>query len=86
MKHLSLLALSIVTASACATDGGAFIDRASEVEGIYQVKSHLLNDESCSPGGTPLADQHRFAFAKRNTILGHEYLHIYSCASLDDCR
>ena len=86
MKHLSLLAVSALTASACATDDGEFIDRASEVEGIYQVKSHLLNAQSCSPGGTPFSDQHGFAFAKRNTILGHEYLHIYSCASLDDCR
>jgi hypothetical protein len=85
MKHLSLLALSILTASACATEG-EFIDRADEVEGIYQVTSHLLNDKSCSPGGTAFSDQHSFAFAKRNTIFGHEYLHIYSCASLQDCR
>ena len=85
MKHLSLIALSIFTASACASEG-EFLDRAAEVEGIYQVKSHLLNEKGCSPGGTPLSDQHGFAFAKRNTIFGHEYLHIYSCASLEDCR
>lgn len=85
MKHLSLLALSLFTASACATDG-EFADRAAEVEGIYQVKSHLLNDQGCTPGGTPFSDQHGFAFAKHSTILGRDYLHIYSCASLEDCR
>lgn len=86
MKHLSLLLLasSLVTASACATDD--FSDRAAEVEGIYQVKSHLLNDASCSPGGEALPDQHAFAFAKQTSILGHEYLQIYSCESLADCR
>jgi hypothetical protein len=85
MKHLSFLALSLVTASACATDGD-FTARASEVEGIYQVKSHLLNDQGCSPGGDTVSDQHGFAFAKRASILGTDYLMIYSCASLDDCR
>jgi hypothetical protein len=85
MKHPTLLALTVLTASACATDG-EFIDRAAEVEGIYQVTSHHLNEQACSPGGTAVADQHRFAFAKHSTILGHEYLHIYSCASIQDCR
>lgn len=85
MKQFLLLASTLLTASACATDG-EFIDRAAEVEGIYQVKSHLLNDAGCTPGGTPFSDQHGFAFAKRSTIFGHDYLHIYSCASLDDCR
>lgn len=84
MKHLALIALSLVTASACADDD--FGGRASEVEGIYQVDSHLLNDKSCSPGGTPFSDMHEFAFAKAGTLFGHDYLQIYSCESLADCR
>lgn len=84
MKHLSLIALSLVTSAACTDDG--FGARASEVEGIYQVKSHLLNEQSCSPGGDPVQDADTFAFAKQTTILGNDYLMIYSCSSLADCR
>ena len=84
MKLLSLLALSLVTASACASDD--FTDRASEVEGIYQVQSHLLNEAACSPGGTAFSDTQTFAFAKQISLFGREYLQIYSCASLADCR
>jgi hypothetical protein len=71
--------------SACATDG-VFVDRASQVEGIYRVDSHLLNDSACSPGWTQLQDSHSFAFAKRSSIFGTEMLQVYSCSSLADCR
>ena len=73
MKMLSSLACSLLALSACATDG-EFVDRASEVEGIYRVDSHLLNAASCSPGGAAVQDTHAFAFAKRGEVFGHEYL------------
>jgi hypothetical protein len=87
MKLLSSFAftLSALAVSACATDG-EFVDRASQVEGIYRVDSHLLNDSACSPGGTPYQDSHAFAFAKRGSVFGTEMLQVYSCASLADCR
>ncbi|CAN5922861.1 hypothetical protein BH11MYX3_BH11MYX3_39310 [soil metagenome] len=85
MKILSSLAFSLFALSACATDGG-FTDRASQVEGIYRVDSHLLNEASCSPGGAKVNDTDAFAFAKRSEVFGHELLQIYSCKSLADCR
>lgn len=85
MKLLSLLALPLVVISACASDGG-FVDQAAEVEGIYRVDSHLLNDAACTRGGVPVTDMHGFAFAKRGSVLGTDFLELYSCASLDDCR
>ncbi len=85
MKMLSSLALSLLALSACATDGD-FTDRASQVEGIYRVDGHLLNAASCSPGGAPVKDTHPFAFAERGEVFGHEFLQIWSCASLADCR
>ncbi|MGE0397549.1 MAG: hypothetical protein AB7T06_12580 [Kofleriaceae bacterium] len=63
-----------------------FEQRASEVEGIYRVDSHLMNEAACAPGGSAMQDSHRFAFAKRGNVFGTEYLQVYSCASLDDCR
>jgi hypothetical protein len=78
-------AFSLLAVSACASDG-EFIDQASQVEGIYRVDSHLLNDSACSPGGTAVQDNHSFAFAKRGNVLGTEMLQVYSCASLADCR
>ncbi|MBA3461811.1 MAG: hypothetical protein H0T46_17755 [Deltaproteobacteria bacterium] len=87
MKFLSsfAFAFSALAASACASDG-VFIERAAQVEGIYRVDSHLLNDKACSPGGTGLQDMHAFAFAKRSNVLGTDMLQVYSCASLADCR
>jgi hypothetical protein len=84
MKLLSSFALSLLALSACTSDD--FGDRASEVEGIYRVDSHLLNEAACSPGGTAFTDDDAFAFAKRASVLGHDFLQIYSCASLADCR
>ncbi len=84
MKLLSLFAFSFLALSACAD--GAFVDRASQVEGIYRVDSHLLNETSCSPGGAAVHDAHTFAFAKRGNVLGNEFLQVWSCASLADCR
>lgn len=87
MKFLSsfAFALSAFAATACATDG-VFTERASQVEGIYRVDSHRLNEKACSPGGTALQDSHSFAFAKRGNVLGTDMLQVYSCASLADCR
>lgn len=88
MKHLvSSFALSLLSLSACTGGSGlAFEQRASEVEGIYRVDAHLLNDAACAPGGAPMEDMHAYAFAKRGSVFGTEFLQIWSCASLEDCR
>jgi len=81
----SSFALPLLALTACATDGD-FDQRASEVEGIYRVDSHLMNETACAPGGTPMEDMHSFAFAKRGNVFGTEFLQLWSCESLDDCR
>lgn len=89
MKHLlSSFAFSVLV-TACTTSGGSdleFAQRAAEVEGIYRVESHLMNEAACAPGGSPMEDMHGFAFAKRGSVFGVDYLQIYSCESVADCR
>ncbi|MFN0251490.1 MAG: hypothetical protein ACKV2T_31735 [Kofleriaceae bacterium] len=88
MKFTSM-SLSLLAVTACTTGGGsglAFEQRASEIEGIYRLDTHLMNDAACAPGGTPMGGEHGFAFAKRGSVFGTEFLQVWSCESLEDCR
>jgi hypothetical protein len=84
----SSLALSLLAVTACTGSGSDldFDERASEIEGIYRLDTHLMNEFACAPGGAEMQGEHGFAFAKRGSVFGTEFLQIWSCESLEDCR
>jgi len=79
------LACSLVAISLAACTDGSFVDQASEIEGIYRVDVHRLNEAACEPGPA-VTGTHAYAYAKRFQIRDFEYLAVYSCESLEACR
>lgn len=87
MSNLAWLALATLSITACSTASpDDFVDRAARMEGIYRVDSHVQNFAACTPDGDEVADDDGFAFAKLGTIFGTDFLAVYSCKSLDECR
>jgi len=86
MKFLAIA--SLVSIAACDTAGGAgaFDERASEIEGIYQVSAYTRNEAACEPGGDSQLVTDTFALVTRMSVAGIDYVAINSCASPADCR
>jgi hypothetical protein len=73
-------------AAAC-TDASSDEAELRHVEGIYQVNSHTMNEQACSPdGATPVADTEHFVVATVQDVFGTPVLQLASCASVAACR
>ncbi len=67
---------------------GNLLDVGSALEGIYEMTSHTLNEQSCDSEGDAFVGSLRqeFFFVTPDSSFGTAYVQASACGSVDDCR